>query len=223
MSNLHDKHRERMDKKAKLGGLHNMPEHEVLEIILFSVIPRGNTNEIAKRLIDRFGSLYRVLIADENELAEIEGVGMRTAKFLTSLYDILGIVERSALSPKGQIKTEVDAINYAKTFFYGKLTEHIFLITLNSAGNVIGSYDLGSGSDDELHIYPKNIVVKALSDKASSVIIAHNHPGGTLTPSFADVQMANKLKTVLEAVDIKLLDCIIVAGGKGISIFSKEK
>ncbi|MBQ2891128.1 MAG: hypothetical protein IJE44_05740, partial [Clostridia bacterium] len=69
-----------------------------------------------------------------------------------------------------------------------------------------------------LHIYPKNIVVKALSDEASAVILAHNHPGGNLTPSFADIQMTNKIKEVLEIVDIKLLDSVIVSGGKGISI-----
>ncbi|MBQ2890543.1 MAG: hypothetical protein IJE44_02720, partial [Clostridia bacterium] len=147
MGNLHDKHRERMDKKAKLGGLHNMPDHEVLEMILFAVIPRGNTNEIAKRLIDEFGSLHKVLTADEKELAKIEGIGMRTAKFLTSLYDVLGVLERSINSPKKQIKTSEEAIDYAKTFFYGKLTEQFLLITLNRAGNVIGRYKLGDGSD----------------------------------------------------------------------------
>ncbi len=218
MGNLHDKHRERMDKKAKLGGLHNMPDHEVLEMILFAVIPRGNTNEIAKRLIDEFGSLHKVLTADEKELTQIEGIGMRTAKFLTSLYDVLGVLERSINSPKKQIKTSEEAIDYAKTFFYGKLTEQFLLITLNRAGNVIGRYKLGDGSDKELHIYPKNIVVKALSDEASTVILAHNHPGGNLTPSFADIQMTNKIKEVLEIVDIKLLDSVIVSGGKGISI-----
>ena len=218
MENLHDKHRERMDKKAKLSGLYNLPEHEVLEIILFAVIPRGNTNEIAKRLLDEFGTIYKVLTADERELVKIEGVGMRAAKFLTSLYDVLGVVERSMNFPKEQIKTREEAINYAKTFFYGKLTEQFFLITLNKAGNVIGRYKLGDGSDNELHIYPKNIVVKALSDEASAVILVHNHPGGNLTASFADIQMTKKIKEVLDTVEIKLLDSVIVSGGKGISI-----
>ncbi len=218
MSGIHDGHRERMDKKAKISGLHNLPEHEVLEMILYAVIPRGNTNEIAQKLIKKFGSIGGVLLADENELIKIEGVGQRTAKFLNSLYDVLGIVQRSLEFPKEQIKSREEAIPYAKTFFYGKLSEQFYMITLSKTGLVKGKYKLGDGNSNEIHIYPENVVIKATSDGADSVLIIHNHPGGNLTSSFADIKMTEQIEKALNSVGIKLFDSVIVSGGKGISV-----
>lgn len=222
MADLHKDHRKRMDEKAAVSGLQFLPEHEVLEMILFAVIPRANTNEMAKRLIDEFGSIGNVLKAHPDDLSKIDGIGERAAKFLSSLYDILGIVERSLDFPKRRITSVNEGIDYVKGFFYGKLTEQFLMVTLNKTGYVIREHKISEGIDDEVHIYPKNIVIKALDDKASSVIIAHNHPGGTLSASFADEKLTQDIKIALKSVGIELYDSIIVSGGKGISIYKED-
>ncbi|MBE7011690.1 MAG: hypothetical protein E7415_03345 [Ruminococcaceae bacterium] len=221
MENLHKDHRKRMYRKAEEMGLQNMEEHEVLEIILYAIVPRGNTNEIAKRMIAKFGNVANVLKADEKELVTIDGVGSTTAKFIRNLYDVLGVVERCAAFSEKKIENSADAIDYVKPFFNGKCSEQFYMVSLNKNGGIISSHWLSSGISDEVHIYPQIIARKALMDEAHSVIIAHNHPGGTLSVSFADENMTIKIKKTLDVIGIKLFDSLIIAGGKGISVLNQ--
>ncbi len=222
MSNLHEGHRERMDRKSEVTGLHNMPEHEVLEKILFAVIPRGNTNEIAGELCRRFGGIGGVFAAEIDELMEVKGVGRRVAYFLYELPDILGIVERSLRFSDKTIRNGQDAQDYVKTFFYGKVTEQVYMISLNKAGHIIKHDKIGEGIIDEVPIYARQVAKIAMQNKAYSVIIAHNHPGGTLTPSRADVQCTEHIALALSTLGIKFYDSIIVAKGETASIFDSD-
>ncbi len=222
MNDLHKDHRQRMDKKSEASGLHNMPEHEVLEKLLFAVIPRGNTNGIAKELCDKFGGIGRVLTADVNELMEVKGVGKRVAYFLKELPDVLGIVERSLNFYDDRILTSEDACNYVKTFFYGKLTEQFYLISLNSTGHIIKHTKIADGVTDSVLIDARLIAETAIRDKAHSVIIAHNHPGGTPNPSCSDVTCTENIVRALNTLGIKVFDSIIVAKGEGRSVFDSD-
>ena len=222
MSNLHDKHRERMDEKSDWVGLENLQEHEVLEKLLFAVIPRGNTNEIAKELCDRFGGIGYVLGADVKDLMKTEGVGKRVAYFLHELPQILGIVERSLEFDKKHIKDHQAACKYAETLFRDKVTECFYMICLNSRGYVLKHTLLSKGVSDEVHVYIRNIVHTALQCGAHSVIVAHNHPGGTTEPSFADVKLTENIATALSILGIELYESVIVARGVGKSILDSD-
>ena len=132
--NVHSGHRSRLDKKVMEKGLEMLEPHEQLEHILFAVIPRGDTNALAHRLLERFMTVAGVLNADVEELMLIEGVGRRTAMFLTDLPQLLGIVERSVWAdapPK--LRESEEVAEFVKTYFYGKLTEEIYVISLNSS------------------------------------------------------------------------------------------
>ncbi len=95
------------------------------------------------------------------------------------------------------------------------------MVSLNKNGGIINSHWLSSGISDEVHIYPQIIAKKALLDDAHFVVIAHNHPGGTLSASFADEDLTIKVKKSLEMVGIELFDSLIIANGQGISILSQ--
>lgn len=218
MSNLHDKHRQRMDEKAAAAGVENLPDHEVLERLLYVVIPRGNTNEIAKRLCNEFGGIGNVFKADVDELKRIEGVGNRVAIFLHDLPAVLGVVERSLKFPEKKIQSRKDAAQYVKTLFYGKVTEHFYMVSLTSTGGVIKFNKISEGTTDETQVYIRNIAVTALRNGAHSVILAHNHPGGSLMPSFEDTRTTSAVERALSTIGVKLFDSIIVAGGEGRSI-----
>ena len=133
--NLHEGHRKRIDDKSRIMGFEFLEEHEQLEKILFSVIPRGNTNEIAHELLDLFGSLKGVLMADVVSLQSVEGVGTRTAEFLHDLAPILGVVERAIKDENKENVLDSDEKigEYVKTFFYGKSVESLFMFSLSSA------------------------------------------------------------------------------------------
>jgi len=208
---LHDGHRKRLDDKVTDRGLDFLKTHEQLEYILFTVIPRGDTNKIAHRLLDRFVSISGVLNAEVSDLMEVEGVGERTARFLTSLPAVLGIVERN--SPRNtlpKLDTHEKIINYIKTFFYGKLCEEVYMFCLNSAYRLVAVRKISDGIAGEVYIHPSNVIRKALRVNAAAVVIAHNHPGGTINPSVGDIMMHDKLEKAFSAVEITLSDNVIV-------------
>ncbi len=217
---IHSGHRSRIDEKSRLMGLEFLEEHEQLEKLLFAVVPRGNTNGIAHALLDRFGSLYGVLTADVNQLKTVEGVGTRTAEFLHDLLPLLGIAERSMMSDKEKpILDTVDKMGeYAKSLFYGKVVENLYMISLNSAMRAIRFDKISEGTATAASVSLHTIAKRAILNEAYAVILTHNHPGGRLEPSVADLTLTREISEALSKLDIILADHIIVACGKWYSI-----
>lgn len=218
---LHSGHRGRLCAKANLMGLEFLEEHEQLEKLLFAVIPRGNTNGIAHALLDEFGSMYGVLTAERDRLLSVDGVGTKTAEFLHDLMPLLGIVERSMLKSDG-LKPVLDTPEkigeYAATFFNGKVTENLYMISLDSAMRVIRFDKISEGSSTSASVSVHNISKRALLNEAYAIVLCHNHPGGRCEPSRADIILTREVAQALQSIDIKLIDHIIVACGKYSSI-----
>ena len=216
---IHDKHRSRLDDKVKKFGLEMLEAHEQLEHLLFAVIPRGDTNVIAHELLGKFGTISAVLNANEVELTEIEGVGPRTAKFLKDLVPLLGIVERSAkykLPPR--LDTPERIADFVKTYFYGRLTEEVYMFSLNTSYRLIAVNKLRAGIAGEVYVFPSEIAQQALLDNANAIIVAHNHPGGTVKASSLDVVLTDKIRKACKAIEVELLDSMVVSGDKHYSL-----
>ncbi len=228
MAGEHAGHRKRLDEKSKLLGFAFLEEHEQLEKLLFNVIPQGNTNPLAHHLLEHCGSLYGVLTADPEELVKIPGIGSRVAQYLHDLLPLLGCVERSMLKEGEKqypcLNTTEARGNFAKSLFYGKLTECCFMISLNKKQQAYRFDKISEGGMDETPMYIREMVKLALRTNADSVIITHNHPSGSLMPSQADIHATRELAAGLESVGVRLLDHIIVGCGayhslKEMSIF----
>ncbi len=216
---VHSGHRGRLDKKVMEQGLENLEEHEQLEYILFAVIPRKNTNDLAHNLIDRFGSIAGVLNARAEELLEVEGVGPRCAKFLSTLPDILGIVERNMIiDTRKKLDTFEKIKEFAKSYFYGKLNEEVYIISLDSSYKMLGISRIAEGVADEANVYSVRALRQAIRDNASTAIVVHNHPCGILAPSQSDFALTAKLAIAFQAAGIELYDSIIVSGGECFSM-----
>lgn len=221
MSN-HNGHRKRLEQKVRERGLDMLAEHEQLEYILYAVFPRGDTNDLAHRLLDRFVTISGVINAEENELVEIEGIGHRAAAFLRSLPAILGIVKRNSLMEKSvKLDNIKDLIEYIQSFFYGKLREEVYLFSLNTAYRVLAVSRITYGIAGEVYLHPATAVKQALRDNAAVVIIAHNHPGGDVNPSVSDIMLNDKLADAFSAVEITFADSIIVSEDKYFSFREK--
>ena len=215
-SQIHNGHRRRINEKCNLMGFEFLEEHEQLERILFAVIPRGNTNEIAHRLLDRFGSIYGVLSAEADNLEEVDGVGKRTAEFLSDLLPLLGVVERSMMKDKSiaTLDTEDKIGEYAKTLFYDKSVENLYMVCLNSGNQVIRFDKISEGIHTSTDISVHKIVRTAVSAEACGVILGHNLPGGTIEPSFQVCVLTREIDAALNVIGVKLKAHIIVAGGR---------
>ncbi len=215
----HDGHRKRFDKKVMMQGLEMLEEHEQLEYILYAVIPRRNTNDLAHHLIDRFGSIAGVLNAGAEELLKVDGVGPRCAKFLSTLPDILGIVERNMKTDSRKKLDNFEKIKeFAQSYFYGKLNEEVYIISLDTSYKMLGISRIADGVADEAHVYSVKALRQAVRDNASAVIVVHNHPCGILAPSQSDFALTAKLAIAFQAADIELYDSIIVSGGECFSM-----
>lgn len=220
----HSNHRQRMWDRIKRFGFESLEPHEQLEVILYNPISRGNTNETAHEIIKRFGSVYAALIADPKELMKIKGVGPKVAEYLNSLLYITGAVERFELKYNfGSTLDNIEkASKYAVSLFHGKAVEYLYIVSLNSFKKVISTDMVSAENASQVNTTVAYIAKLALSNHASYIMLAHNHPGGSLNPSPADMHMQRAVYEGLNTLSIKLEYNFIVAQGRAKCIFSRE-
>lgn len=214
---MHEGHRQRLLQRYLDGGLEGFEEHEVLELLLFYALPRVDTNPIAHRLIERFGALAGVLEADPAELTHVEGIGERAAAFLSMLPDVLRAYEKSRLGARPVIRSVKDACDYARTLLFGKPYEQFYMVWLNTQGRVIHSDRLSEGSVTESPVYVNKVAAAALRHRAAKGFIAHNHPGGAVQPSRADIETTQAVLRALSMLGIELIDHIIISDDNAFS------
>ena len=216
MSN-HDGHRERLRERFRKEGLANFQEHEVLELFLFYCLPRKATNELGHALIKRFGSLANVLETPAEELAKLPGMGINAATFLT----LIAQLERYYLMHKNDEKILAsldDCGKYLENCFRNQRNETVMLLCLDAKCKVISCNEVGQGSVNSAAVPIRRVVEMALGVNASSAILAHNHPSGLAIPSGEDIQTTRRLALALDAVEIQLVDHIIVADSDYVSL-----
>ena len=209
---VHDGHRERMRNRINSNGIEGLQPHEVLEYILYSFVPRKDTNVIAHRLIDKFGSFSEVVDASVEELTSINGVSEVAATFLHSLKGISNYYQLDKTSKKDKIDTLEKAGNYMCKLIGYENKEHAYLLLFNNQTELIKTELLSKGTVDKVGVYTREIAEITLRNKATNVIICHNHPSGGLKPSIEDINLTRSVYTSLRMINIRLLDHIIVAG-----------
>ena len=215
---IHDGHRQRLKERFKKEGLDHFEQLQVLELMLFYCIPRKDTNEIAHRLLDRFGSVSKVVEAPVEELRKVPGVGENAAVFL-SLLNAFGRYQQVNRVTDMDVLTSVDKCGaYLAPFFAGRRNETVFLLCLDAKCKVLSCREVGEGSVNSAAIPIRKIVEMALGANATSVVLAHNHPSGLAIPSGDDVQTTKRLAVALRAVEIELADHIVVADGDFVSM-----
>ena len=208
---VHDGHRDRLRQSYLEHGLMSMNDINALELLLFYAIPRRDTNEIAHRLLDRFGSLDGVFSAPAEELQEVEGIGENAAALLTLIPEIMKKSRVSKGREIRQIRSSDDAGAYLLPYFLNERDEVVYLLCLDTKRCVICCAEMGRGVVNSVDTGIRRIVEKALKVRASSVIIAHNHPDGIALPSREDEVFTRALYNALETVGIRLEDHIIAA------------
>ena len=208
---IHDGHRQRMRQRFRQEGLDNFSDVQVLELILFYAIPRQDTNPIAHALLDRFGSISRVLDATPEELEKVPGVGANAATLLSLTTAVGRYYQVDKAMNVDILHTLNDCGEYLKPFFYGRRNETVFLLCLDAKCKVLCCKEMGEGSINSAGVPIRRIVETALAANATSVVLAHNHPSGIARPSCEDVQTTRRVAAALSAVEIQLADHIVVA------------
>ncbi|MCD4827846.1 MAG: DNA repair protein RadC [Candidatus Cloacimonetes bacterium] len=211
-----------MRQRYMRGGLAGFHDYEVLELILSYSHVRRDTKPVAKRLIDRFGSVTAVISAPVSQLTEVDGVGERTALLLKLFRDTGEYHMRESILGRNAVAGSKEVYDYLMRFAKGRLIEEFKVIYLNAQNIILDEETLSKGTVNETKVYPRIICEHALIRHAAAVIVAHNHPGGSLKPSTGDIAITAQLQRALALLDIRLLDHIVVTG-EGFFSFAAEK
>ena len=205
-------HRERVRRRFLDEGLDGFKDYEALEMLLFYAVPRQDTKLIAKRLIDQFGSLQAVFHTPPERLMQEAGLTEATAALIAMLPQLARKIEEQQAQENARIRSTLDAGRDVIAMFRGRQDESVRILCLNASGKVVRRARIAEGDVNAVHFPIRKLVEEALACKAVSVILAHNHPGGTMAPSQEDLDATKAAKAALETVGIRLLDHLIVSG-----------
>ena len=210
-------HRERVRKKFLENGFNGLEDYEILELLLFYVIPRKDTKAIAKELIKKFKTLANVLKADTLELKTINGLGDVAITFLKMMGALPEKIYEDKLKNQKLIKDDKYKITDKEvllSFLRNKIgyedVEKFYVIYLSSSNEVIAFEESSSGTLDRSSIYPREIYKRVIMENAKSIIIAHNHPSGNTCPSKCDIDITNEIAKGLKNFGALLLEHIII-------------
>ncbi len=220
--NVHDGHRERKRKDFLNRDFESMPEHEILEILLYYSREQGDTNDIAHDLINTFGSLENVFSAHYEDLIKVNGVGERTAVMLI-LFARLSLRYAAYLSEE---KADVDNGEIARSLineFKHKTKEKVIALYFDDSGKLMNKVPICDGDVDEASFRVRDVVEAAFRCQGKKIILVHNHPQGLAVPSVGDIETTKNVKRALWPLGLELIDHWIIAGDDCLSLKNDKK
>lgn len=215
---IHAGHRKRVKDEFLANGLNGLPDHRVLELLLFYAIPQGDVNPLAHRLMDHFGSLAGVFHATHEQLMEVEGVGYSTAVLIRMIPAVAARYLQANSSFEGQLTSPWQFRELLLPLFFGQRDELAYLVCMDAKSKLIATKKLGEGVADAVQITARKVLETALGCNASRVVLAHNHVSGVALWSDADLDTTLKLKPLLRAAGIELVDHFIIANDDMVSM-----
>lgn len=215
---LHDGHRERMRERFLKEGMENMQQHEVLEILLYYVIRQKNTNELAHRLINTFGSLAGVFDAPYDALLRVSGVGKETATLLNMMIPIMQAYYESRKSKKMVLIKPEEYGNFIKEKYIGATVEKMSVLCMDSSYTVLGFEWIATGDSSQIGFSAKSIIEAIMRYPCKRVILAHNHPSDFLIPTKEDADLTDKMQRYLSPLGISVHDHVIIGDSDFISM-----
>ncbi len=208
---VHSDHRSRMRERYLKNGFDSFADHELLEMALSNVIPRRNTNEIAHRLLQTFGSLNHVLDASVDELMRVEGVGNIVAVALKAQQEITRRYLCNMIPPASKLDTLSEVLKLLYPKFMGETKESVYMVMLNNRFQLMDVALVATGTINQSNVPVVKMVKMAMEKNVPNVIVAHNHPHGTSQPSYADKSITETLYFGMSEMGIQLVEHLVFA------------
>ncbi len=215
-----DGHRQRLKERFEEHGLDNFNDVNVLELLLFYALPRGDTNPTAHRLLDRFGSLWEVFDASEEELMSVPGIGKNAAVLLKLIPPLTRRYLMSLEDPVITFNTLREVGRYFIPRFLFLKDEELHLLCMDDMNRMLRCDRLFTGVSNAAEISIRKIAEVSLRCGATKIVLAHNHPNGVALPSPDDIRLTEQIEKALQPLGIRLLDHIVVGGNDYVSILS---
>lgn len=210
-------HRARMREKLLGAGPDALLDHELLEMVLFLALPRRDTKPIARGLLARFGSFANAIAAPLHELRDIEGLGEAGAAALRTVQAAALRLARAEIIDRPVLNNWDRLLDYLTAALTRERVEQFRVLFLDTRNRLIADEAQARGTVNHTPVYPREVVKRALELQATALILVHNHPSGDPTPSRADLEMTQEIKTAAGSLGIVLHDHLVVGNGRHLS------
>lgn len=198
-----------------------LPEHELLELLLYYSIPRRNTNELAHLLLQKYGSIKEIINTPSSELMNFHQIGENTVAHLSLLREIF-----QGYSSEPYHRQRLDTIKKIEEYLRwktdGELCESVYLLMLDKTLAPIECRRMADGGDMSVSANKKACFSAAFDAKAAYVVLAHNHPSGVAAPSSEDRAVSLSLQSGFNLLGIELIDHFIFCGDKVIQVLNNS-
>lgn len=223
--NVHKGHRRRMRQAVIEHGADSLNDHQILEILLYQCFRNGDTNPLAHKLINKFGSLKNVLDADYDELSSVEGMGEGSAFFIGFIREVAKRYAKASCFEDEKTKKfrNTDMLReYFEGIFLGAENEEIRALVVDPELRLVAETKISDGTIGKVRISARSIANFVIKNNCDRVVIAHNHPRGVCMPSKADLIVTKELVELLSELEIDLIDHIIVGSNGSLSLRSSN-
>jgi DNA repair protein RadC len=203
-------HRQRLKKKFTESGTDAFHDYEALELLLSYAIPQRDVKPLAKDLLREFGTLKGVIDADMSSLEKINGISTHTAILIKLVKEMGTLYLKEKAREKPQITCTSELLNYCKTYMGGLKDEQFCVIYLDAQNKITEIEAIEEGIVNQAVVYPRKVLENALKQKASAIIMVHNHPSGHVKPSDADIRLTKTIQETAKVLDILVHDHVII-------------
>lgn len=211
---------ERPREKLIRQGASALSDAELLAIFIRTGVSGVSAVDLARQLLNDFGSLRNILAASAGDFCRRKGLGMAKFVQLQAVMEIARRHLREQLDRQNCLTSPSQTIEYLRAQLRDHDYEVFACLMLDNRNRVIAFREMFRGTIDGASVYPREVVKQALADNAAAVIFAHNHPSGVSEPSQSDINITERLKKALQLVDIRVLDHVIV--GDSITCLSEQ-
>ena len=210
-------HRARVRDRVLKAGIESLPDYELLELILFYAIERIDTKPLAKRLLERFGTLGDIFAAEPEQLREFE-IDQRTLVLFRAMRESGRRLAERKVKDMPVLTNWRQLIDYCHAALAHEKTEQFRILFLDRKNVLIADEVQQRGTIDHTPVYPREVVKRALALNAAALILVHNHPSGDPKPSREDIEMTKEIGKASEALGIAIHDHLVI-GRKGHASF----
>ncbi|MFC5498257.1 DNA repair protein RadC [Caenimonas terrae] len=206
-------------EKLLARGAGALGDAELIALLLRTGLPDQGVLQMAQGLLDRFGGISGLLHTSADDLKQVRGLGGPAKR--AELIAVLELArralaqqlkEREVFGSPGAVK------HYLQLHLAAKAHEVFAVLFLDAQNRLLAMEELFRGTLTQTSVYPREVVLRALAHACASVVLAHNHPSGTVQPSRADEALTQTLKAALALVDVRVLDHVIVTQGEALSM-----
>ena len=206
----HTGHRDRLRKRFSEAGDDALADYELVELMLFRLLPRRDTKPVAKALLKRFGTLGAVLGAPAKLLSEIPGIGDAVAADIKVIAAVAQRALKGEIADREMLSSWSAVLTYCTSIMAHETREQFRILFLDKKNVLIADEVQQIGTVDHTPVYPREVMRRALELSASALILVHNHPSGDPSPSHADIEMTRTIVDTAKPLGIAVHDHIII-------------